>query len=69
MSMLIKGQLKHLKILIDEMNKYFDKKDILPFKFFAIDGNNPELIQNDKMRIVFKDSSFIHSNVIEYIVS
>lgn len=65
MKMLENGQLKNLKNLIDEMNKYFTKLNILPFKFFAIDGHNPELIQDNK-RIIFKDPSFVHSKVIEY---
>ncbi|VUT25608.1 MAG: hypothetical protein MASP_01078 [Candidatus Methanolliviera sp. GoM_asphalt] len=66
MKMLEEGQLNNLKTLIYEMNKYFSKLNILPFKFFAIDADNPELIQDNKKRIVFKNPSFIHSKVIEY---
>lgn len=66
MRMLTNGQLRYIKILIDEMNKYFNEKDILPFEFFAIDEDNPELIQDNNLRIVFKDSTFIRSNVIKY---
>lgn len=66
MKMLEEGQLNILKTLIYEMNKYFSKLNILPFKFFAIDADNPELIQDNKKRIVFKNPSFIHSKVIEY---
>lgn len=66
MKMLENGQLKNLKNLIDEMNKYFSEFNILPFKFFAIDGLNPVLIQDGNKRIVFKDTSFVNSNVVEY---
>ncbi|CAG0963844.1 hypothetical protein METP3_01012 [Methanosarcinales archaeon] len=65
MKMLENGELKNINNLIDEMNKYFSKLNILPFKFFAIDGHNPELIQDNK-RIIFKDPSFVHSKVIEF---
>ena len=66
MEMLKEGELNNLKTLICEMNKYLSALDILPFKFFAINADNPELIQDDKERIVFKDPSFVHSDVIEY---
>jgi len=66
MKMLEEGQLNNLKTLIYKMNKYFSKLNVLPFKFFAIDADNPELIQDDKKLIVFKDPSFVHSKVIEY---
>lgn len=69
MKMLKNSQLKNLKNLIDEMNKYFCKLNILPFKFFAIDGGNPELIQDSDKRIIFQDPSFVHSKVIEYFLS
>jgi len=66
MKMLEKGKLNNLKNLIDKMNEHFGELDILPFKFFAINADNPELIQDDKKQIVFKDQSFIYSKVVEY---
>jgi len=66
MKMLKEEKLNNLKTLICKINKYFSKLDISPFKLFAIDADNPELIQNDKKLIVFKDPNFVRSKVIEY---
>jgi hypothetical protein len=66
MKMLEEGKLNNLKTLIYEMNEYFSKLNVLPFKFFAIDADNPELIQDNEERILFKDPSFVRSKVIEY---
>ena len=65
MKMLEEGKLNNLKTLIYEMNEYFTKLNVLPFKFFAIDADKPELLQDNK-KILFKDPSFVHSKVIEY---
>jgi len=65
MKMLEEGKLNNLKTLIYEMNEYFSKLNVLPFKFFAIDADNPELIQDNEERILFKDPSFV-PKVIEY---
>lgn len=66
MKMLEEGKLNNLKTLIYEMNEYFSKLNVLPFKFFTIDADNPELIQDNGERILFKDPSFVRSKVIEY---
>jgi len=66
MKMLEEGKLNNLKTLIYEMNEYFSKLNVLPFKFFTIDADEPELIQDNEKRIRFKYQNFVHSKVIEY---
>lgn len=66
MKMLQKGQLPYLKNLIEKINNYFDNLGILPFKFFSIQANNPELVLDENKRIIISDLSFSSSRVIEY---
>ena len=65
MEMLEEGQLDNLRNLIYEMDEKFNDLNVSEFRFFAIDSDNPELIQVDK-RIVFKDPNFVYSDIIEY---
>jgi len=61
------GELSNLKELIIKMNDHIATFGILPFKFFAFEPPIPELIQDKKGRIVFKDQNFpISSKVLEY---